>query len=112
MWYLCHEIYKCEPDDPRITDMDPVRKLWMYENWLSDQEDKSELAKNHALLLGSFWNPDAVKQLTKESNTIESSEEDLDETTRMIRQMNLESLNKNKVSEESTPRRRRHHLKD
>lgn len=92
--------------------MDPVQKLWMYENWLSDQEDKAELAKNHALLLGSFWNPEAVKQMTKDSNVIESTEDDLDETTRMVRQMNLELLKQKEQSDiTSNTRRRRHHLK-
>ena len=63
MWYLCKEIFKCTPDDPRITDMDQVQKIWMFENWLADQEDLAELAKNHAYLLASFSNPEAVKEL-------------------------------------------------
>lgn len=96
-------------DDPKITEIDPVQKIWMFENWLADQNDSAELAKNHALLLGSFWNPEAVRQMTKEANVIESTEEDLDETTRMVRQMNLDLL---KQKEQNTSaRRRRHHLK-
>ena len=91
--------------------MDPVRKLWMYQNWIADQEDKVELAKNHAYLIGSFTNPEAVKQLTKEANTYESSEDDLDETTRMVRQMNLDLLSK-KDQPTTNTLRRRHHLKD
>lgn len=70
-------------DDPRITDMDPVRKLWYYEQWLGDQRDDAELAKNHAYLLGSFFNPEAVHSMM--NNVVhESSEEDLQESMRMV----------------------------
>jgi hypothetical protein len=109
---LCREVYKCEPDDPRITEMEPVRRLWMYQNWVADQEDLAELAKNHAYVIGSFTNPEAVQQLTKEANVYESSEDDLDETTRMVRQMNLDLLKKKDQPSTTNPRRRRHHLKD
>lgn len=91
--------------------MDPVRKLWMYENWVSDQEDQAELAKNHAFLLGSFWNPEAVKQLTGGGNVYESTEEDLDASTRLVREMNLQLLKK-KDNPDIETRRQRHHLKD
>jgi hypothetical protein len=94
-------MWNTELDDPRITEMDPVRKIWMYENWQADQIDNAELAKNHAYLLASFWNPEAVKQILGE-NTITSTEEELDETSEMIRNINLKSLNENK-----SPRRRK-----
>jgi hypothetical protein len=64
--------------------MDPVQKMWMYENWLGDQLDKAELAKNHAYLLASFDHPDAIKQLLGEGNTHTSSEEEFDESSRMV----------------------------
>lgn len=70
-------------DDPRIVNMDPVRKLWMYEQWLGDQRDDAELAKNHAYLLGSFFNPEAVHSMM--NNVIhESSDEDMQESMRMV----------------------------
>jgi hypothetical protein len=77
------------PDDPWITEMDPVQKLWMFENWLVDQEDRAELAKNHAYLVASFDHPDAVKQLLGEGNVHESTEEEFEESTRMVRESNL-----------------------
>ncbi len=85
-------LWKTDYDDPRITDMDPVRKLWMYNNWLADKEDQAELAKNHAYLLGSFWNPEAVKQLMGIGNTFTSTDEELDETADMVRNFNLQAL--------------------
>ncbi len=64
--------------------MDPVQKLWMYFNWMEDQKDKSELAKNHAYLIGSFTNPEAVKKLIGGGNTYDSSEEDFEESSRIV----------------------------
>ena len=74
--------------------MDPVQKIWMFQNWIQDEKDSVELAKNHAYLLGSFWNPEAVKQLTGEgaANTISSTDEDFEESTRLIREGNFSQI--------------------
>jgi hypothetical protein len=66
--------------------MDPVQKLWMFENWLEDQNDKSELAKKHAYLLASFTYPEKVKQLIGDGNTHISTEKELDESCDMVKQ--------------------------
>lgn len=102
------KMWNCSQDDPRITDMDPVQKMWMYEMWVSDQIDKAELAKNHAYLLASFSNPEAVKQILGEGNVHESTEDELNETSQMIRDINLKSLSKEKIGR----RRRKHKLKE
>lgn len=73
--------------------MDPVQKSWMYQNWIADQNDDAELAKNLAYLVGSFFNPEAVKQLMGQNNVFESSEEDLEETSRIVRENTLKDLN-------------------
>ncbi len=99
---MCKE-YKKLPDDPFITDMDPVQKIWMYENWRADQNDDAELAKNHAYLLASFSHPDAVKQLMGEGNVHESTDEEFEESSRMVREMN------NKLSQDQSIKRRRRH---
>jgi hypothetical protein len=80
------------PDDPKITDMDPVQKIWAYENWAADQNDDIELAKNHAYLLASFSNPEAVKQILGNDNIHESTEDEFEESSRMVREMNLKTL--------------------
>lgn len=60
-------------------------KLWMYENWLEDYKDKSELAKNHAYLLGSFWDPKAVQDMMGTSgNVVVSSEKEFEESTALV----------------------------
>lgn len=81
----------------------------MFENWLADQTDKAELAKNHAYLLASFSHPEAVKQILGEGNVHESSEEEFEESSKMVRDANLKLLGKDKKS--TTRRRRRGKIK-
>lgn len=78
----------------------------MYNNWLEDQNDDAELAKNHAYLLASFWNPEAVNDILK-ANTHFSSEEDLEESMDMVRKDSLEMLDAIKKSEVPIKKRRR-----
>ena len=88
--------------------MDPVQKMWMYENWLEDRNEKAELAKNHAYLLASFWNPEAVKQILGDGNIHESNDEEFEESSNIVREFSLKSLDL-----QETPKRRRHRvLKD
>lgn len=106
------KMWDCDMDDPRITDMDPVRRIWMYENWLADQNDTAELAKNHAYLLASFWNPEAVQQIIGKGNVHESTSEEFEESSNMVREMNLKLLEKNATTNNQFTRRKRHHLKE
>jgi len=69
----------------------------MFENWVADQIDDAELAKNHAYLLGSFWNPEAVKKLVGDSgNTHTSSDDDLLKSMEMVREANPIGITKRK----------------
>ena len=72
--------------------MDPIKKMWMFNNWIADQNDDIELAKNHAYLLGSFWNPEAVKQLRGEDGkTYKSTDEDFNKSTQLVeKQLKME----------------------
>ncbi len=56
------------PDDPELDDIDPMMKLWMYESWLRDEEEKHKFAKDYAIFSGSFHNPEAAKKLMQEEN--------------------------------------------
>jgi hypothetical protein len=83
--------------------MDPVQKMWMYNNWIADQYDDAELAKNHAYLLASFWNPEAVQQIMGD-NTHTSTDEEYEDSLRMVREQSF------KLTEDQLPipkRRRR-----
>ena len=71
------------PTDKAIVNIDPVLKMWMFYQWLGDHRDEADLAKNHAYLLGSFWNAEAVQKLMNE-NVHESSDDDMEESMKMI----------------------------
>ncbi len=88
--------------------MDPVQKIWMYENWIADQNDDAELAKNHAYLLASFWNPEAVKEILG-GDVRMSTDEEFEETSRMVREASLKSLEEKTKTKR---RRRRHNIKE
>lgn len=81
--------------------MDPVLKIWLYEQWLGDHRDDAELAKNHAYLLGSFSNPEAVQRMMNE-NVHESSDEDMQESMRIVKETDIRIPDVNAV-----PKRRR-----
>jgi hypothetical protein len=89
--------------------MDPVQKIWMYENWIADQNDDAELAKNHAYLLASFWNPEAVKEILGQGDVRVSTDEEFEETSRMVREASLKSLEEKTKTKR---RRRRHNIKE
>jgi len=79
-------------DDPEILDIDPVQKLWMFNQWVGDQIDSAELAKNHAYLLASFDHPEAVKELVGAGDVHQSTDEEFEESSKMVREMSLISL--------------------
>ena len=85
--------------------MDPVQKIWMYENWIGDQNDDAELAKNHAYLLASFWNPEAVKEILGEGNVHVSTDDEFEDTSRLVKEMN-QQLQSNAIHR----KKRRHRI--
>ena len=92
--------------------MDPVLKMWMYENWMADQNDQMELAKNHAYLLASFWNPEAVQDILGTGGNVHiSTEEDFEESSQIVKEGNLKLLEALKQAEQPPKRRRRRTLK-
>ena len=73
--------------------MDPAHLEWLYYNWMEDQRETAELAKNTAYLLASFWNPEAVKQILQ-GDIHESTDEEFEESSKMVREMNMKALQK------------------
>lgn len=96
------------PDDPFIIEMDPIQKMWMFQNWVEDHRDEMELAKDHAYLLGSFWNPEAVsKMMGSAANTYVSSDEDMESSMKMIREGDV------RIAPDNVPiKRRRRRVKE
>lgn len=93
--------------------MDPVLKMWLYHQWLGDHRDTAELAKNHAYLLGSFSNPEAVKEMMND-NVHESTDEEFEESLKMVTDTDvrskLEAIGQNKAS--GKRKRRKANLKE
>lgn len=49
----------------------------MYESWLHDQEEEIDRLRHHGILVGSFFNHEAAKQMmTAEKPTHKSSDEE------------------------------------
>ena len=92
--------------------MDLVQKMWLYYQWLGDQRDDAELAKNHAYLLGSFWNPEAVREMTNQ-NVHESTDEELEESMKIVESTDIRAMMAG-MSENKPIKRRRNRatLKD
>lgn len=86
--------------------------MWLFQNWLADQKEDAELAKNHAYLIGSFSNPEAVKNMLDTGNVHISSEEEFEESSRMVLESrNVSNILNNNQNQESKKRKRRS-LKD
>lgn len=85
--------------------MDPVLKMFLYYQWLGDQRDDAELAKNHAYLLGSFWNPQAVQDMLN-PNIHESSDEDVVESMKIIEETDVRAASRAQRPEAKKRKRR------
>lgn len=97
--------YGKEPDDDWFERLEPVKKLWMYYSWCQDLEDKNEFARSFSIFLGSFSNPEAAQQmLKKDTPDYGSTDEDFEESTRMV-------LEARKQEERTKPRRRRRRVR-
>jgi len=105
-------MYKRLPDDPFITEMDPVQKRWLFNNWIASQNEQAELAKNHAYLVASFWNPEAVQQILGDGNVHQSTDEEFEESSRMVRDQSLQLMKEMQASNTTVRRRRRHVKQD
>ena len=78
------------PNDQRIANIDPVQKMWAFYNWQADQEDTAEIAKNHAYLVASFWNPEAVQKILGGGDVHISTDEEFEESTKMVKEQSLQ----------------------
>lgn len=74
-------------DDPKITNMDPVRKIWMFNNWIEDQNENIELTKNHAYLIASFDHPEEVQKLLGNGQVHLSTDEEFDDTSDIVKSL-------------------------
>ena len=92
------------PDDPFITEMDPVQKMWMFYSWLEDKNENHESYKNHAYLVGGFVNPTMLQKIIDSDNDrVAISDQDFEESMRIVK----ESGENNMENPASLKRRRR-----
>jgi hypothetical protein len=87
--------------------MDPLLKVWMYQSWIEDKKETIDIVKNHAYLLGSFSNPEAVKQIMNEGNKIVSSEEDFEESLSIVKNNSINLPNIIGIEQNKEPIRKR-----
>jgi hypothetical protein len=65
--------------------LNPLLKLYMFEQWIQDQREHYDLKKNIAILIGSFSNPEAAKKMLNASDsTISTSDEDFEGSWKMV----------------------------
>jgi hypothetical protein len=89
-----------EPDDDWFENLPLVKYLWLYESWRQDIEDKNEFARSFSIFLGSFSNPEAAQQMLKQdSPDYGSTDEDFEESTRIM------LADREREQEETKPKR-------
>lgn len=74
-----------DPDDEEIQNMDPILKSWYYSNWIADQEDKYDLAKNLGYLIGIFIDPEKVNKLMGGGQVHISTDEEVEESMDIVK---------------------------
>lgn len=91
------------PDDPMFESLDPLMRIYLFEHFVNDQQDKKELLKMAAILTGSFTNPEAARQMIRaEEPDHQSSDEDFERTMQMV-----EADRKRWLADQGRKRRRR-----
>lgn len=68
--------------------MDQIEKFWLFCSWLEDYETQSELLKHHAILTGSFSNPEMAKRMAG-SKSYKSSDEDFEKSWETVKSSEL-----------------------
>lgn len=77
--------------------INPYLKVWLYESWLHDQELEIDKLRKQAILIGSFFNPEmAQKMLKSENPDFTSTDEDLDQANKTVREQILEAEKKDR----------------
>lgn len=80
-------------------------KVYMFHHWLEDANEEVELFKNHGYLIGSFTNPEAVKNILG-GNGYSVSEDEFEETSKMVAET-IRTQREEQVATNAKRRRRR-----
>jgi len=61
----------------------------MYHQWMEDKNEENIKLRNHACLVGSFWNAEAARKIMdNDENTIAVSDEDFEKATQYMIEQN------------------------
>lgn len=72
-------------DDPWFDELAPLLRIMMFEHWCKDKEETFEMARSQSILIGSFTNPSAAKDMLKSENPdFASSDEDFEHSLQLI----------------------------
>lgn len=111
-WELC-KIYKRLPSDDWFDEIDPIEMLWMYHSWIQDQEDRFDYARNHGILVGSFFNPEAAQHMAKaDDHDFQTTDEEFEESWNMVLRDREKKIGKTEPANKPPMRRRRKIVKD
>lgn len=80
--------------------MDEFTWVWMYQSWLQDLQEMHKTYKDYALFVGAFSNPEMAKNISRQDNKFESSDEEFEETFEAIKEVG-------NLVDKPKPRRRR-----
>lgn len=95
-------MYNKLPDDPWFDELNPFTRVWLYENWMKDIEEKEKFAYNYSVFLGAFSNPAMAEKLREtEKTTYRTDDEQFDKLFE-----NIKELNRRQESDKK-PRKRR-----
>jgi hypothetical protein len=74
------EIFQKLPSDPFFDEIDPYEWRYLYEAWAHKIELDLETKRRQAILIGSFWNPEAAQKMSGASpgTQFETDDEEFD----------------------------------
>lgn len=77
--------------------MDPFLKIWMFEHWLEDYHEVAEQNKHLSYSIGSFSNPQAVRDLmNRENNSYVADDAEFEDISKKIVESNRRKDEANK----------------
>lgn len=74
--------------------------VWLYQNWIQDQEEEHKKYRDYSIFLGSFYNYEMAKHLSGQGvNTKQSSDKDFEESLRQVEEWDkIERTNEDAMS--------------
>lgn len=86
------ERYRVMPDDPLITEMDPVHRLFLFYHWQDKEITHIKNMENQSIMIGMFSNPEMAKSIIekRDGNTtgeFESTDDGFQESLNMIKEL-------------------------